>query len=325
MRTRSHRRTQLETELARFRCKPTVSSAILILSLGLFVLINMLFVGGGGHFYNLFVLSPILGLNLWWLWNIGHDCCHNAFFSNIKLNVFVGHIVLIPCFTPFFGMKSMHGQHHRFLNDPNLDYAWVPYSVDQYQKLTKMQRLCYRVMRTRALFLGTMYITARSIADQFCDKESSWRAAALLPVAFAFLQVVFLGSQVGWPEAVGILSISHIVFHTIYAGITILQHFSDHGASNWSLDRQKAHTFTTDYKFNRLVQLAICNSNIHIAHHLNPRIPFYLLAKARRRLDEIFPSLPPCKNFSLAILRDFTRNCHLIDNKDHAFVAIAKK
>src|SRR3989304_8752401 len=72
---------------------------------------------------------------------IQHDCGHNSFFKSTKLNNFVGNLLGIISFTPYYKWRKLHAMHHASSGD--LDFRGFgdvdTVTVDEYRHMKFLQ------------------------------------------------------------------------------------------------------------------------------------------------------------------------------------------
>lgn len=60
------------------------------------------------------------------LWILAHDCGHDSFSANLKVNAVTGWFLHSMLLVPFFSWKFSHSRHHRFHNHMERDTVFVP-------------------------------------------------------------------------------------------------------------------------------------------------------------------------------------------------------
>src|SRR3990172_8116232 len=80
---------------------------------------------------------------------IQHDCGHNSFFKSTRLNNFVGSLLGIITFTPYYHWRKMHAMHHAGSGD--LDFRGFgdvdTITVEEYKALPMWGKFKYRFYR----------------------------------------------------------------------------------------------------------------------------------------------------------------------------------
>jgi omega-6 fatty acid desaturase (delta-12 desaturase) len=68
----------------------------------------------------------VQGLFFTGLWILAHDCGHDSFSSNLRVNAVTGWFLHSFLLVPFFSWKFTHARHHRFHNHMERDTVFVP-------------------------------------------------------------------------------------------------------------------------------------------------------------------------------------------------------
>ncbi|MBP9164220.1 MAG: fatty acid desaturase, partial [Leptospiraceae bacterium] len=134
------------------------------------------------------------------LFVLGHDCAHESFTRSKRLNSFLGHILFIPTFYPYYAWKYSHAAHHQHTNElyaeantVYFDNAWIPMTVNQY-KATKekypFRALAYKVTR---LFIPLGSLIHNMIYHYF---PSKFKAEHRENVKFSYFVLATIGSLI---------------------------------------------------------------------------------------------------------------------------------
>jgi hypothetical protein len=70
--------------------------------------------------------SFVQGLFFTGLWILAHECGHDSFSSNLRVNSIVGWFLHSILLVPFFSWKFSHSRHHRYANHMEKDTVFVP-------------------------------------------------------------------------------------------------------------------------------------------------------------------------------------------------------
>ena len=98
------------------------------------------------------------GLMLVKLFIIQHDCGHGSYFKSRSVNNVIGWLISLLTFTPYGFWRDSHNRHHA--TSGNLDRRGLGavdlLTVEEYRKLSKPQRMMYRLYRhpITLLFFG---------------------------------------------------------------------------------------------------------------------------------------------------------------------------
>ena len=271
------------------------------------------------------------------LFVIGHDACHGALAPFAWLNAVLGRIAFMPSWHPYAGWEHAHNHvHHAWTNLRQKDYAWAPLSKDDYDRLPAWRRAMVRFYRT-PLGLGAYYFfdvyLGRTI---FPSREFRGRmhvprfvGDCLLVAAFIMVQALFLvfagrwfGSQSPALESLFFGQwLPFLLWNWLIAFLILLHH--THPRIPW-FDDVEEWTFyrgqilgTAHVHFPGPIDWVIHNIMEHTAHHADPRVPLYHLAKAQASLVRAFPEDIVEHKFSWRSFRYTLQTCRLYDYRAH--------
>jgi acyl-lipid omega-6 desaturase (Delta-12 desaturase) len=218
-----------------------------------------------------------------------HDCIHGSFFASRRANAFFGFVTGVLTFTPSRQWGRDHLTHHAYMG--NLDRRGVgdidTLTVREYLELPPLRRLGYRLMRQPLLlfpllaplvFLVVLRFPRRGYG-QAERRNVLWTNLCLVAVAAGLISllgfknwllvqgsVLVLGSAAGmW-----LFYVQH-QFEGVYW----------ERRERWSFQRAALYG-ASFYKLPRILQWFSGNIGFHHLHHLNPRIPNYLLEECLR-------------------------------------------
>ena len=79
------------------------------------------------------------------LFIVGHDAAHEALFKSRRMNSIIGHLAMLPSWHVFEGWVLGHNRiHHKYTVRQGMDFVWHPYTAEQWQEMSKFQRLRHR-------------------------------------------------------------------------------------------------------------------------------------------------------------------------------------
>jgi omega-6 fatty acid desaturase (delta-12 desaturase) len=260
------------------------------------------------------------GLGGWGLHCIAHDCGHGSFSSSRRANYAIGQIALMPLFYPFHGWRHVHNLHHTHTNSLERDTDWRPVSREVYERMGLIDRVIYRGTRSYFFWLGTAhYQLVSGFRPGFFPAQKHrvevWRSIiAVFVLGVPALIALF---QVGGPVALLKYALGPwLGIHAWFSAVTLMHHTSEElpflPAKIWTKNASKI-LLTTDYRYSKLLELCTHNINVHTAHHIAPKIPFYHLPEAQAALKQSFPGFVREKPFSFAELGRAVRRCQLYD------------
>ncbi len=275
--------------------------ALFLVVLGLYAAVTAAILTREGP--ELMLLVPLSGLLVVMLFVIGHDACHQSFTPSRRLNAWIGRIAFLPALHVFSLWEREHnGRHHRFNNIKGMDYAWIPWSPEEYAKGSLFRRMKYRAYREpggvlfyylfeiwaqrkilpRRSMVGTITLT------QVLDTVLVWGFLA----GYATF-VGALGASLGRPALSAILLaivLPFLIFNMMISVAIFLHH--THYRVAWYRDveqwkRERGALYgTVHVVFPWLLRKVVLNIMEHTAHHVSPGVPLYQLQAKQDAVEE---------------------------------------
>ena len=264
------------------------------------------------------------------LFVLGHDAAHGALFTSPRLCGFVGRLAMLPSLHAYSVWAWGHNRvHHAFTTCRDIDAVWHPTTPAEWATATPRRRLQHRLEWSR-FGAGPYYARAiwwRQIirAPAPRGRQAEFRRDRRLVLGYALLVSVALagvgfhryGSVEGmlwlWckmfavPWALWNVLIGRTVYlHHIHPAILWT------GRGRWSKLRAQLEG-TTAFAMPRWVDALSHNIFHHVAHHVDPRIPFYHLPEASRALQQRFGPAMHARPYTRGDYRRITRRCKLFD------------
>ncbi|MEE4301321.1 MAG: fatty acid desaturase, partial [Pseudomonadales bacterium] len=246
--------------------------------------------------------GSLLGLSIARLFVIGHDACHQAFFTDRSRNRWIGRLVFLPSLTNYSLWEVGHNLgHHGYTNLRGYDYVWTPRTKAEYDAMPPWRRALERFYRS-GFGLGAYYAVelwwktllfpsaqqrARAGASFGLDSwlvgafAAAWLggllAAALLTGQSPALLVLcgFLLPFALWNLTMGAV----IYFHHTHPDVAW---FDD--IDLWAAQRDGT-SGTVLITFPSRLGMLLNNIMQHPVHHLDVRIPLYNLGAAQAELN----------------------------------------
>lgn len=220
---------------------------------------------------------------------IFHDCIHYSFFKSRKANVITGTITGLLNFCSYEQWKYSHTMHHA--SNGNLEKRGVgdvwTMTLQEYADTSWVQRIYYRIYRHPFVmfFVGPLYIFL--IAYRFNrkgavkkEKRNVWMTNLLLLSA-----TLIIGLTLGWKALIFVEFPIFYVASIFGVWLFYVQHqFEDsyfEHKENWNFV-EAALKGSSFYKLPKILQWFSGNIGFHHVHHLNSRVPNYLLEKAHK-------------------------------------------
>ncbi|KAB8137888.1 fatty acid desaturase [Gracilibacillus oryzae] len=220
---------------------------------------------------------------------IFHDCAHQSFFKNKKINRILGTITGVITHFAFEKWKREHSIHHA--TSGNLDQRgtgdiWIM-TVEEYKQASRFERLQYRLYRHPLVMFGLgpfmLFLYSNRINRKDARKKERWNTYLInIMLVIAYTVIVL---TLGW-EAVLLVQLP-IAYIAGLLGIWLfyVQHqFEDsyfENESEWDYVKA-AVDGSSYYKLPKWLEWLTGNIGYHHVHHLAPRVPNYNLDKAHQ-------------------------------------------
>jgi omega-6 fatty acid desaturase (delta-12 desaturase) len=218
------------------------------------------------------------------LFIIFHDCGHGSFFTSSKANHWVGSIIGVFVFTPYYYWRQSHAVHHATAG--NLDKRGVgdvwTMTVEEYLGASPWQRFKYRVYRNPFVMFVLapllMFLFAHRIPLASFKKRE--RNSVHWTNLYLLIYIVVLSLLIGFKQFV-LIQIP-ILWIASAAGVWLF--YIQHQFEGVYWDRSENWDFvkaglegSSFYQLPKVLQWFTGNIGFHHIHHLSPKIPNYKL------------------------------------------------
>jgi acyl-lipid omega-6 desaturase (Delta-12 desaturase) len=249
---------------------------------------------------------------------IGHDCGHMAFSERRWVNVVVGHLCLSPIFTGFHNWRIWHNFHHAKTQLRGLDPDWAEKMMTraEYDTAPLGEKAHVRLGFGTPLGLLVGFWVGmfrrsfmKALAPQVplargAERELLTSSALMLLASGTITLLVYR-----WGGAWAVVKYYYMpafIAAAHGAMLTYLHHTSADALvfdkADWTPFRgQVVSTFNV--RFPRWIESLWFDINIHLVHHLAPRIPWYQLRDATEAIRAVNPDWVQERRFSLGYLR----------------------
>lgn len=230
---------------------------------------------------------------------IAHDCGHGSFFKSRKANDFWGSFTSILCFVPYYAWKHEHAMHHA--TSSNLDMRGMGdiemLTVAEYRAASPWKRFRYRIYRHPLVMFGLGPFFVFLISYRGWPKGSDPRVkksvirnniaiAGILLVAVLTVGLkAYVLVQLPIIAMAGSLGIWMFYVHHQYEGVMWRR------TKDWTYFDQ-ALEGSSFYHLPRWMHWLTGNIGFHHVHHLDSRIPNYMLHKCHAEVD-FLRKVPP--------------------------------
>jgi len=217
---------------------------------------------------------------------IQHDCGHQSFIKNRRLQRIIGLACSYVSIIPFHYWAKSHGVHHKLNGQLELrDIGDVTtLTVKEFSESSKGKQRGYRIYRSPiVMFLvGPIYylFVHNRIPKINLPAFKKLKKGVYINNIILLSIFLILGYFLGWQEFLTV----HLTILTLFAIIAIwffyVQHQHEIGYKQWEKDWDyvtSALIGSTYYKVPPVFNWLTGNIGIHHVHHLNPAIPNYNL------------------------------------------------
>jgi len=230
---------------------------------------------------------------------IFHDCGHGSFFKSKRLNEITGIITGLIVFTPYHKWHHDHHIHHKTVG--NLDKRGTgdvkTLTVNEYLKLSKWQRFCYRFYRNPIFLFGIAPILLFTIQQRFTKRNMSGKEKLYVYLTNLALVacILLLISVIGWRSYL-LIQLPVLYIATVH-GVWLFYVQHQFRSVLWT-NTENWDYKTTALKGSSLFRLpGILNwftgsIGYHHIHHLSPGIPNYNLKKCHTE-NTLFREIKP--------------------------------
>jgi omega-6 fatty acid desaturase (delta-12 desaturase) len=265
------------------------------------------------------------------LFIIGHDAGHNSFVPGRAWTRWLGRIAFVPCVHAASLWRVIHNEHHHGrTNLKGVDGVWAPMTLDEYKRAPPVRRWLERIYRGPAGPLVYYYLAFwihRVLLPLAPEVRKEWRrhlpdSAFVLAGFLLTLSAIVIGGKtfaperalwlvllIGWgiPFAVW----NYLMAFTIYLNHThpLIPWFEDE--TSWRQYRSLAPD-TASVKMPVNIAPLYTKVMAHTSHHVQTRVPVYVLPEAEAELRKGYPRL---LEYALAIgaYRYICKTCKLFD------------
>ena len=223
---------------------------------------------------------PLLAVLGAWHLSMQHEVLHGHPFKSQFINDAIGSIP-VTLWMPYFAFKKDHHEHHKSdLTNPELDNESFYVTQEQWDNAGTIRRAAWTANRTILfrMFVWTIVSTISYVTlvlKRAVRNEQGDRLAVLLHVigVVVVVYLVSLSSMPLWQFALG----------TVYGGriLNAIRPLPEHKYQSG------VETKTAMIMAGPFMSLLMLNNNLHIAHHDDPKIPWYRVSELARNVNAI--------------------------------------
>jgi omega-6 fatty acid desaturase (delta-12 desaturase) len=235
---------------------------------------------------------------------IFHDCGHGSFFRSPLMNKIAGVITGLFVFTPYHRWHRDHKIHHQTVG--NLDKRGTgdvtTFTVDEYMKLSRWQKVQYRIYRNPFFLFGVAPVLLFTILHRFPKKYMTWKEHLFVHLSTLAIvaSIALVMMIIGW-KAFLLVQVPILVIGTS-AGVWLFYVQHQYRDVKWTTsDKWDYKTIALEgssmYKLPGILNWFTGNIGYHHIHHLSPRIPNYNLRRCHLE-NPMFQKIKPITFFS---------------------------
>lgn len=212
------------------------------------------------------LLLPVLGILLVFLFTLEHETTHQTPFASVQLNETVGHACGLLLLLPFLWFRYFHLAHHRWTNiagkDPELSAA-KPDNVLSW--IWHVSGLPYWIAAGRLI---TALASGKAESEYI---PSSARHRVIREVRIMLLVYCAMAASLWWTSAMLWLWLVPVLLGQPFLRLYLL---AEHGDCPhvYNMFQNTRTTFT-----NCVIRFLAWNMPYHVEHHVAPAVPFYRL------------------------------------------------
>lgn len=275
--------------------------------------------------------APWYLLPLAWAWTgtsitgffvIGHDCAHKSFSRNKLVEDIVGTLAFMPLIYPYEPWRFKHDQHHAKTNMLHEDTAWQPiWKEDIEASPTLRKALIFGYGPLRTFMSIAHWLLWHFDLKKFRQNEAN-RVIISLSAVFAFMGIVwpliiYKTGMAGW---VKFWLMPWLGYHFWMSTFTIVHHTAPHipfkQSNAWNAAQAQLNgTVHCDYP--RWIEILCHDINVHIPHHISPRIPSYNLRAAQESLDKTWGKYLNKAKWNWRLMKTIMTTCHIYDENEN--------
>lgn len=222
---------------------------------------------------------------------IQHDCGHQSFLGNSKVNDVIGYVCSVFSTIPYKYWAKVHNYHHGHSGMLEVrDIGDIPtLTVNEYRERSAWGKLQYRIFRWPLV----TFVVAPAYYLIFSNRYPIFTLNNWKKMTFSQLKnnliilatYITLGFLLGWVKFLIIQLYIVLVFGVIAFWFFYVQHQHEESYKQWRDNWDyvvSAIKGSTYYKLPKVFQWLTGNIGIHHIHHLSSLIPNYNLEKCMK-------------------------------------------
>ncbi|CAO2188367.1 unnamed protein product [Urochloa humidicola] len=273
--------------------------------------------------------SPWYLLPLAWAWTgtavtgffvIGHDCAHKSFSRNKLVEDIVGTLAFMPLIYPYEPWRFKHDRHHAKTNMLIEDTAWQPV----WQKEIELSPFLRKAIIFGYGPIRPWMSIAHWLIWHFDLKKFKPNEVPRVKISLAS---VFAFMAIGWPLIIlksGLAGwfkfwfMPWMVYHFWMSTFTMVHHTAPHipfkSSEEWNAAQAQLNG-TVHCNYPQWIEILCHDINVHVPHHISPRIPSYNLRAAYDSIKQNWGKYVNEANWNWRLMKTILTRCHVYDKE----------
>ncbi|KAL6596059.1 hypothetical protein ACP70R_014966 [Stipagrostis hirtigluma subsp. patula] len=269
--------------------------------------------------------APWYLLPLAWAWTGtavtgGHDCAHKSFSRNKLVEDIVGTLAFMPLIYPYEPWRFKHDRHHAKTNMLQEDTAWQPVWQKEIESSPLLRKaIIFGYGPIRPWMSIAHWLIWHFDLKKFRPNEVP-RVKISLACVFAFMAI-------GWPLIIlksGLAGwfkfwfMPWMVYHFWMSTFTMVHHTAPHipfkSSEEWNAAQAQLNG-TVHCNYPRWIEVLCHDINVHVPHHISPRIPSYNLRAAYESIKQNWGKYVNEANWNWRLMKTILTRCHVYDKE----------
>ncbi|KAG7035676.1 hypothetical protein SDJN02_02474 [Cucurbita argyrosperma subsp. argyrosperma] len=256
---------------------------------------------------------------------IGHDCAHKSFSRNKLVEDIVGTLAFMPLIYPYEPWRFKHDQHHAKTNMLKEDTAWHPVWKEEFDSAPLLRKaIVYGYGPFRPWMSIAHWLLWHFDLKKFRPNEVK-RVKISLACVFAFMfigwpLIIYKTGIIGW---VKFWLMPWLGYHFWMSTFTMVHHTAPHipfkASEEWNAAQAQLNG-TVHCAYPQWIEILCHDINVHIPHHISPRIPSYNLRAAHKSLQENWGKHLNEASWNWRLMKTIMTICHVY-SKEENYVA----
>ncbi|KAE9608310.1 putative acyl-CoA (9+3)-desaturase [Lupinus albus] len=259
------------------------------------------------------------------LFVVAHDCAHKSFSKNKLVEDIVGNVALMPLIYPYEAWRFKHDQHHAKTNMLQEDIAWHPIWKEDFDSSSLLRKaIIYGYGPFRPLMSIVHWLMWHFDLKKFRSNEVK-RVMISLACVYSFMAIawpliIYKTGIMGW---INYWLMPWLGYHFWMSTFTMVHHSAPHipfkDSDEWNAAQAQLNG-TVHCNYPRWVEILCHDINVHIPHHISPKIPSYNLRAAHKSLQENWGKYLNEATWNWRLMKTILTMCHVYD-KEKNYVA----